>query len=70
LENEKQVGEGDTGCRYLGYYTSIWLTLLRLNEINERWRKVVRDTTFNGRNRNTFSAMKVPRQCPLVLLEK
>jgi hypothetical protein len=35
-----------------------------------KWWRVVRDTTFNGRNRNTFSAMKVPRQCPLVLLEK
>jgi hypothetical protein len=31
---------------------------------------VVRDTTFNTGNRDKFSAMKVPRQCPLVLLVK
>jgi hypothetical protein len=29
-----------------------------------------RDTTFNGGNRDKFSAMKVSRQCPLVLLVK
>jgi hypothetical protein len=29
----------------------------------------VRDTTFNtGRKKAKFTAMKVPRQCPLVLL--
>jgi hypothetical protein len=30
--------------------------------------RVVRDTTFNGGNRYKFTATKVPRQCPLVLL--
>jgi hypothetical protein len=34
----------------------------------KKWGRVVRDTTFNGGNRDAFSAMKVPRQCPLVLL--
>jgi hypothetical protein len=29
-----------------------------------------RHTDFNGRRREKFSAMKVPRQCPLVLLVK
>jgi hypothetical protein len=34
-------------------------------------RGAVRDTALNGGGgRNKFSAMKVPRQCPLVLLEK
>jgi hypothetical protein len=28
------------------------------------------EETFNEGNRDTFSAMKVPRQCPLVLLVK
>jgi hypothetical protein len=32
-------------------------------------RRVVRDTTFNG-GKHKFSAVKVPRQCPLVLLLK
>jgi hypothetical protein len=32
--------------------------------------RVVRDTTFKGGNRDTYAAMKVPRQCPLVLLVK
>jgi hypothetical protein len=31
---------------------------------------LVRDTTSNGGSRETFSAIKVPRQCPLVLLVK
>jgi hypothetical protein len=32
---------------------------------------VVRDTTFNRRGKKAkFAAMKVPRQCPLVLLVK
>jgi hypothetical protein len=30
----------------------------------------VRDTIFKGGNRGKFSAMKVPRQCLLVLLVK
>jgi hypothetical protein len=30
----------------------------------------VRDTTFNGGGRDKFAAVKVPRQCPLVLLVK
>jgi hypothetical protein len=32
--------------------------------------RAVRYTAFNGRNRNKFSTVKVPRQCPLVLLVK
>jgi ribosomal protein L34 len=44
-------------------------------EERERRKKVgwvVRDTTFNGggRRKAMFAAMKVPRQCPLVLLVK
>jgi hypothetical protein len=31
---------------------------------------VVRNTTFNGENREKFTAVKVPRQSPLVLLVK
>jgi hypothetical protein len=30
----------------------------------------VRDTTFNRREKENFLAVKVPRQCPLVLLVK
>jgi hypothetical protein len=32
--------------------------------------RAVRETTFNGWNRDGFPAMKVPRQCPFVLLVK
>jgi hypothetical protein len=47
------------------------LNLLKPNEDRRESRgRVVRDTTLNGRNRDKVSAMKVPRQCPLVLLPK
>jgi hypothetical protein len=36
--------------------------------MNEREWKVVRDTTFNRGRKRKNSAMKVPRQYPLVLL--
>jgi hypothetical protein len=36
----------------------------------EREEKVERQTTFNRGRREIFLAMKVPRQCPLVLLVK
>jgi hypothetical protein len=54
-----------------------WLTLFKFNPLKpkrerERRKKtgwVVRDTTFNtGGKKAKFAAMKVPRQCPLVLL--
>jgi hypothetical protein len=34
-----------------------------------KWRETVRDTLNRG-NRNKFFVMKVPRQCPLILLVK
>jgi hypothetical protein len=40
-----------------------------MRERRKRGEKSVRETTFNGANRDTFSVMKVPRQCPLVLIE-
>jgi hypothetical protein len=41
----------------------------RENKENVGW--VVKDTTFNRRGKEAkFAAMKVPRQCPLVLLVK
>jgi hypothetical protein len=39
-------------------------------EKRETGGRVVRDTIFKRRRRETFSGMKVPRQCPLVLLVK
>jgi hypothetical protein len=57
-----------------------WLTLFKFNPLKTREREreerkvgwVVRDTTFNrgGGRKAMFAAMKVPRQCPLVLLVK
>jgi hypothetical protein len=44
--------------------------LKRERERRESGGRVVRDTAFNGGNRDKFMAMKVPRQCPLVLLVK
>jgi hypothetical protein len=38
-------------------------------ERKRKWRGVVRDTTFNE-EKEIFPTMKVPRQCPLVLLVK
>jgi hypothetical protein len=43
---------------------------MRERERIESGGRVVRGTTFNGGNRDKFSVMKVPRQCPLVLLVK
>jgi hypothetical protein len=42
-----------------------------MNERDEREsvERVVRETTFN-RGKNIFSAIKVPRLCPFVLLAK
>jgi hypothetical protein len=39
-------------------------------ERRESGGRVVADTTINGGNRDKFSAMKVPRHCPLVFLVK
>jgi hypothetical protein len=36
---------------------------------NTKWGRAVRDATFNGGN-HKFLAVKVPRQCPLVLVVK
>jgi hypothetical protein len=43
--------------------------LNRTDRERESW-WVVGDTTFNGGDRAMFTAMKVPRQYPLVLLVK
>jgi hypothetical protein len=43
---------------------------LKLNETvrtRQSARRLVADTTFNGGDRDHFMAVKVPRQCPLVL---
>jgi hypothetical protein len=43
----------------------------REREERRKWGWVVRDTTFHtGGKKAKFAAMKVPRQCPLVLLVK
>jgi hypothetical protein len=50
------------------------MPLIMLNSetrMKEREQRVVTETTaFNGENRDKFTAMKVPRQCSLVLLVK
>jgi hypothetical protein len=43
---------------------------LNINEKEDMWRGVVRQTKLNGVNRDKFTAMKVPGQCPLVLVVK
>jgi predicted metal-dependent RNase len=37
-------------------------------ERERMWGEVVRNTTFKGGARNIIPGLKVPRQCPLVLL--
>jgi hypothetical protein len=39
-----------------------------MRDRRENIRRVVRNTAFNGGN--NFSVVKVPRQCPLILLLK
>jgi hypothetical protein len=51
------------------------LTIAQVQAEKERERenrgRVTRDSTFNGEGEEKhFSAVKVPRQCPLVLLVK
>jgi hypothetical protein len=46
------------------------LTPKKETDKRESWGRVVRDTPFNREETGIFSAMKVPRQCPLVLLLK